>query len=184
MSSATLQSVGGGMVLSGVRAVVPTRRSLAPVMLSLVLLLALGTSDLAARDGVAPGLFVAVAQLTPGGPAVYLGSGAAADRRPCGQYRRRDHRRDFGQAAAGEHRQAGRFRRDRVSLLRIDASRTLLTVPIGVARRPGGTITSSGGATRCSMQSAEQESSDPIKTADRPYRGSSALKSRRQLRHF
>ena len=43
-------------------------------MLSLVLLLGQGTSTLAAQDG-APAPFVAAAQLIPGGPAVYLGSG-------------------------------------------------------------------------------------------------------------
>jgi len=55
--------------------VVPATRSSAPAVLSLVLLLSLGTSDLAAQDSAAPGPFVAVAQLSPGGPAVYLGSG-------------------------------------------------------------------------------------------------------------
>lgn len=44
-------------------------------MLSVFLLLGQGTPDLAAQDSVAPGPFVAAAQLTPGGPAVYLGSG-------------------------------------------------------------------------------------------------------------
>lgn len=45
------------------------------VLLSLALSVGQGTSDLAAQDSVAPGPFVAVAQLTPGGPAVYLGAG-------------------------------------------------------------------------------------------------------------
>lgn len=44
-------------------------------MLSLLVTLGQGGSDLAAQDGIAPGPFVAAAQLNPGGPAVYLGSG-------------------------------------------------------------------------------------------------------------
>lgn len=62
------------MLLAGVRVAVPTRRSLTAAMLSLVLIVRQGTSDLAAQDG-APAPFVAAAQLVPGGPAVYLGSG-------------------------------------------------------------------------------------------------------------
>lgn len=62
------------MLLAGVRVAVPTRRSLTAAMLSLVLIVRQGTSDLAAQDG-APAPFVAAAQLIPGGPAVYLGSG-------------------------------------------------------------------------------------------------------------
>jgi trypsin-like peptidase len=60
--------------MAGVRVAVPTRRSLTAALLSLVLIVREGTSDLAAQDG-APAPFVAAAQLIPGGPAVYLGSG-------------------------------------------------------------------------------------------------------------
>jgi len=59
---------------SGVSTVVPARRSLAPAMLSLVCMLGQGATDLAAQD-VAPGPLAAAAQLSPGGPAVYLGAG-------------------------------------------------------------------------------------------------------------
>jgi hypothetical protein len=62
------------MLLAGVRVAVPTRRSLTAAMLSLLLIVGQGASDLAAQDG-APAPFVAAAQLVPGGPAVYLGSG-------------------------------------------------------------------------------------------------------------
>lgn len=54
---------------------VPARWLLTSAMLSLSLVLGQGVSDLAAQDSVAPGPFVATAQLSPGGPAVYLGSG-------------------------------------------------------------------------------------------------------------
>lgn len=62
------------MLLAGINAAAPTKWSMTRAMLSLVLLLGQGASDLAAQDG-APAPFVAAAQLVPGGPAVYLGSG-------------------------------------------------------------------------------------------------------------
>lgn len=124
------------MVLSGVRAVVPARRSSAPAALSLVLLLALGTSDLAAQDSVAPGPFVAVAQLTPGGPAVYLGSGLLLTAAHVVKTDVETTAAISGMRLPVTIVKQGVFDEIDLSLLRVDASKlppTLPTVPVCVA---------------------------------------------------
>ena len=127
------------------------------IALALAVLLGQGAPDLAAQDSVAPGPFVAAARMTPGGPAVYLGSGlllTAAHVVNPGV--------EITAAIAGTRLPAtvvkqGVFEEIDLSLLHVDPSKlppSLPTVPVCVAPPwPGDPVVviSSGQATRSTI---------------------------------
>lgn len=120
----------------GDQAALLRRWSPKPSALLLALLLGHGASELAAQDSVAPGPFVATAQLTPGGPAVYLGEGLLLTAAHVVNTRVETTAAIAGARLPVTIVKQGVFDEIDLSLLRVDPAKlppTLPTVPVCVA---------------------------------------------------